>query len=161
LLSILLVIWGAVGPARLLAKKRWNHKAFAEWKEIQAWAKNNTPASTCFLTPPWEIGFRVGSQRSCMVEWKDVSLMWAPNWAATTWWPRLLASCPDLEGFPPNPQEKLRTAYQQLTLRQLHTLQRDYGVDYCITPSTYPLPLLYQSKTYRIYQITPSSDSEM
>lgn len=162
LLSILLIIWGAIGPARFLPKKCWDHNAFAEWKEIQDWAKRNTPASTGFLTPPWETGFRIGSKRSCLVEWKDGSaLIWAPSWGTTTWWPRLLAICPELENFPANPLKKLRAAYQQLTLRELHALHRDYGVEYCVTPSTYPLPLLHQSKTYRIYQITPSADSEM
>ncbi len=162
LLSIVLIIWGVIGPARFLPKKRWDSKAFTEWKEIQDWAKRNTPASTYFLTPPWETGFRIGSQRACLVEWKDGSaLIWAPNWALTSWWPRLLAIYSDLENFPPDPLEKLRTAYERLTLRQLHTLQREYGIDYCVTPSTYPLPLLYQSATYRIYQITRSDDSEL
>jgi hypothetical protein len=162
LLSIMLIIWGTIGPARFLPKKRWDRGAFAEWKEIQDWARRNTPASAFFLTPPYETGFRIDSQRACLVEWKDGSaLIWAPNWGTGTWWPRLLAICPELEHFPHDPLETLRTVYQQLPLRQLYALQREYGVDYCVTPRTYSLPLVYQSETYRIYQITPPGHSEM
>ena len=41
------------------------------WREVQQWAKANTPEDTKFLVPPVPGGFRVFSERVSWVEWKD------------------------------------------------------------------------------------------
>lgn len=50
------------------AQLRWNRGA---WVDVQLWARQSTPKTAVFLTPPREAGFRVFSERTTVAEWKD------------------------------------------------------------------------------------------
>ena len=71
--------------------------AWREWREVQEWARANTPPEARFLVPTWLGGFRVGAQRAAWVDWKEgATVMWAPETHAE--WRRRLDEVGRLQG---------------------------------------------------------------
>ena len=62
----------AIGPLMADNYRRQQSKfEQGSFRAAQNWARQNTPKSTIFLTPPQEAGFRVFSERGIVGEWKD------------------------------------------------------------------------------------------
>ena len=55
----------------------------------QTWARENTPRTALFLTPPKEAGFRVFSERSIVGEWKDGTQQYFDDGFAKEWGRRM------------------------------------------------------------------------
>jgi hypothetical protein len=55
----------------------------------QNWARENTPRTALFLTPPKEAGFRVFSERSIVGEWKDGTQQYFDDGFAKEWGRRM------------------------------------------------------------------------
>jgi hypothetical protein len=59
------------------------------FRAAQNWARENTPKSAVFLTPPQEAGFRVFSERSIVGEWKDGTQQYFDDGFAKEWGARM------------------------------------------------------------------------
>jgi hypothetical protein len=68
--AVLLATLFYLGPmAYARERTRWEYGA---WRDVQNWARLNTPRGAIFLTPPkGEQAFRVFSERTVVGEWKD------------------------------------------------------------------------------------------
>jgi hypothetical protein len=59
------------------------------FRAAQNWARENTPKTAMFLTPPKEAGFRVFSERSIVGEWKDGTQQYFDDGFAREWGRRM------------------------------------------------------------------------
>ena len=127
------------------AYRHFHHDIHAKtWVAVQLWAKDNTPRSAVFITPPYLAGFRAFSERSTVAEWKDGTQQFFDSGFSNAWWARMA----DL------PRE--RDKYGELPEGRLRELARKYGASYVIMPAarTLSLPLVYGNRRYRVYALT-------
>jgi endo-1,4-beta-xylanase len=66
------------------------------WMQAQLWARDHTDPAALFLTPPAYGGFRIGSQRAVVGEWRDGTQLYFSAAFAPIWWKRMTALEPDL-----------------------------------------------------------------
>jgi hypothetical protein len=129
----------------------WTLDDPAAWWEICDWVSENTPADAVFITPRMAATFRWYTNRSEVVNRKDV-----PQDAAglVAWWHRMedLYRKPAAGDNPPEWRNSLAT----LDAARLCELGEKYGADYVVT-SAYPvLPLRKvspQNESYAVYQL--------
>ena len=112
-----------------------------DWVRMQLWVKQNTPQDAMFLTPPYESGFRVYSERSIVAEWKDGTQQYFDVDYSYEWWARITQIGRN-EGV-----------YNNLSPEQLVEICRKYRASYIVFPAGKPLPFphVYQDSVYRIY----------
>lgn len=83
--ALLTVFW--LGPeAHGRARQRWSS---GPWVEVQEWARQATPRTAVFLTPPREAGFRVFSERTTVAEWKDGTQQYFDDGFVREWGARI------------------------------------------------------------------------
>jgi hypothetical protein len=113
------------------------------WKQVQDWARENTPADALFLTPPGETGFRVFSERGIAGEWKDGTQQFFANRFAVEWWERMHALGGQAEG------------YHQLGQSRLLERGRRYGARHavCWSGTSLELPRLYENADWIVYEL--------
>lgn len=112
-----------------------------DWVSMQLWAKQNTPQDAVFLIPPHHSGFRVYSERSIVVEWRDGTQQYFDIDYSYEWWARITQIGKNGKG------------YGDLSPEQLVEICRKYGASYIVFPAGKPLPFshVYQDSAYRIY----------
>ena len=137
--AVMLAIVGWLGPhAYARAKARWES---GPWRDVQDWARDNTPRSAAFLTPPSEAGFRVFSGRTVVGEWKDGTQQYFDDAFVREWGERMEALGGDR--FAARSDEAL-----------LH-LARRYGASYLVLPATPDrkgLLRLYGNRAFAVYR---------
>ncbi len=143
-----------VEPAMLGRPVRLPTSEEAAWREVQNWARENTPKDTVFLVPPFPGGFRVFSQRSCWVSWRDGDIFWIHPSYAPEWRRRI-----SVLGLPYVPghvdMEAITAAYRKLSWEQLSKLAREnhlpYVVQYADVP--YPVAPVYSNEAFAVYHV--------
>jgi hypothetical protein len=140
-----------------------------EWKDVQLWAKNNTPLSSTFIVPVNMQGFRIYSQRPVFVEWTDGAAMhWQPGFESS--WVKRLGEL----GYPKdemlnNPgvftglarfgsiyENKRATGiYVQQSEPVFLRIKKEYGAGYVVEPQerTLNFPQVYENRAFRVYRI--------
>ena len=75
----------------------------ADWRQVQEWARANTPKDAVFFVPLFSQGFRVFSERSPVVDWTDAA---AVHWSPTSGreWLSRIADLRHTESLGPGPQ---------------------------------------------------------
>ncbi|MBD3181868.1 hypothetical protein GF312_06225 [Candidatus Poribacteria bacterium] len=113
------------------------------WVDVQLWAKENTPKSAMFLTPPYNHYFRVYSERSTVGEWKDGTQQYFDTEYSYEWWSRMM----DIG--------KNEAEYDNLKPERLKELSEKYSVSYIVFRANKPLPFdeVYKNKDYIVYKI--------
>lgn len=109
------------------------------WVDVQLWVKANTAKDTIFLTNPYQSGFRVFSERSPIVEYKDGTASIFSRSHALSWKQRI----EDLKG------------QDSMDILRLKALREKYVFDYLVRSKNTPLlslPLMYENSEFRIYQ---------
>ena len=138
-----------------------------DWKKLQLWAKDNTPADAGFIAPLELNGFRVFSKRSVFVDWVDGAAMhWKPGFEKV-WVDRLKKlgitdiliknSAPALCGMGTDSGRKSihRLIYDNLTENDFRRLAKEYGVGYVVRDISRPLSFesAYRNRTFCVYKI--------
>ena len=125
----------------------------AAWFETQQWAKSNTPPDTKFLVPPLPEGFRVFSERTSWVDWKDGDALYAFPAYATEWrrrldaiGMRLVVGHVDFAG--------MIQQYKAQSWERLLTVAREHHINYIIQYAEvfYPVPAVFTNETFSVYQ---------
>jgi len=120
----------------------WTLSDPAGWRDVCAWAALHTPPTATFLTPPGGATFRWYSDRSDVVNWKDV-----PQDAAgiLAWWERMR----DIHG-PDSPKgaSHARRSLGELGAIRLRQLGDEYDADYAIIARLPGLPKLDLPEVY-------------
>jgi len=154
-------------------------QARQDWEKLQRWVKDNTPAESIFIVPPYRDGFRVFSQRSPVVEWVDGSAIhWAPG-SEKEWLRRLrdlgykeysaitclrfaeaestVSTEYGKKKVIPHPRAMYAAyIYSSMNEARLTELARKYGAGYVVREddALKAFPLVYRNRTFLLYRIT-------
>jgi hypothetical protein len=121
------------------------------WQEVQLWARENSKSDSIWLTPLYLSGFRLGSHRSTIVEWKDGALgIFSPRYAEQ-WYQRM-------QDFGINIKTNVQLQpilFLSLTNEDLNRIAEKYQAKYIVVekPKTLPIPLLYCNTQFNVYQV--------
>jgi hypothetical protein len=101
------------------------------WLDLQQWAKTNTPQAANFLVPPLPEGFRVFSERSIWVDYKDGHAMYSSPGSAPEWRRRLeaIGIWLTVEHFS---WQRMIRQYKEQSWERLVTTARDHHIHYVI-----------------------------
>ena len=124
----------------------------AAWRDVQAWARQNTPVDATFMTPPYYYGFRVESERPVVGEWKDGTQQYFSVPLTAAWWQRMQ----DLHAA--NASD---TRYNDLSAAEVAALAQKYQASFAVffIDTDLPFPVVYRNPWFRIYQVIPGSGS--
>lgn len=121
------------------------------WQEVQLWAKRHSAPDSIWLTPPYLSGFRLKSQRSPIIEWKDGALgIFNPGYAES-WYQRLQDF-----GITTKMNTHLhQVAFLCLSNEELERIAEKYNAHYIVVekPKVLSLPLLYSNSQFNVYQV--------
>ncbi len=143
-----------VEPAMLGRPVRLPTSEEAAWREVQNWARENTSKDAVFLVPPFPGGFRVFSQRSCWVSWRDGDIFWIHPSYAPEWRRRI-----SVLGLPYVPghvdMEAITAAYRKLSWEQLSKLARENHLPYIVQYADVPYPVapVYSNEAFAVYHV--------
>lgn len=154
-LGLIIAISGTVPSISRL----WNpmsvpHPLMAAWFDTQQWAKSHTPQDTKFLVPPLPEGFRVFSERTSWVDWKDGDVLYVFPAYAAEWRRRLdaigiqlVVGHVDFAG--------MIQQYKAQSWERLLTVAREHHINYIIqyTEVSYPVPAVFTNETFSVYQV--------
>ena len=113
------------------------------WRDVQLWAKRNTPRDALFITPPYREGFRIFSERGIVGDWKDGTQQYFDIEYSYEWWRRMR----DLGGG--------GRGYDSLSEERYIDLARKYGASYLVVPKGRRLDLekVYENGGYAVYRL--------
>lgn len=99
---------------------RWQEQRFelGSFRAAQNWARQNTPKTAVFLTPPKEAGFRVFSERAIIGEWKDGTQQYFDDGFAREWGRRM--------------EIVMAQEFGKYSDDEIVSLARQFGADYIV-----------------------------
>lgn len=120
----------------------------AAWRDVQAWARQNTPVDATFMTPPYYYGFRVESERPVVGEWKDGTQQYFSVPFTAAWWQRMQ----DLHAA--NASD---TRYNDLSAAEVTALAQKYQARFAVffNDTELPFSIIYRNAWFRVYQVLP------
>ncbi len=140
---------------------------FAEhstWYEAQLWARDNTPKSTLFITPPYlwwfySLDWRVVSERSTVSTLAELlEAAFSPQYI-DYWRLRFGAVAPGaIDQFRGDTFANFKItkkAFSQLTLKNLKSISNRFNASYLVVerPQQYPLRVAYENRDFIIYNL--------
>ncbi len=112
------------------------------FRAAQNWAREHTPKSTVFLTPPKEAGFRVFSERAIVGEWKDGTQQYFDDTFAKEWGRRM--------------EIVMAQEYGKYSDEEIVAIARRFGADYIVGQGRRRnLPLAFNGGSTVIYSLPP------
>ncbi len=132
-----------------------NRGYYATYKDPAArsfqWIKHNTPKDAMMIAPPWRGDSIFLSQRGQIASW------WAIRYDKLAEWrlriSEILGEIPQASAK--KQQELMERRYRGLSLKKLRVLSRKYNTRYLVSPTTYRLPVLFKTSTYKVYSLQP------
>jgi hypothetical protein len=130
---------------------------FRSWREVQEWARLHTARDAVFMVPPASLGFRIFSQRSSWVDWKDFDGVY-------TWPPYLVEWEHRVEdlgiSFPPGRPVALASmsaSYREKALESLRAVARRHRISFIIrTRDAHDRETpVFVNETFAVYTVTP------
>lgn len=134
------------------------------WRQVQEWAKTNTPKEAVFITPlnKWwldEAEWRVFSERQTVVTLSEIlEASFEPDYIAR-WEPRMETLAPgalaQFQGNYLENQQLTGEAYNHLSTAALVSAACEYQANFIVTEKAYPhdLPQVYENAEYRVYDL--------
>jgi hypothetical protein len=108
----------------------------------QNWARENTPKSAVFLTPPKEAGFRVFSERTIVGEWKDGTQQYFDDSFAKEWGRRM--------------EIVMAQEFGKYSDEEIVGLARRFGADYIVGQGRRRnLPVAFNGGSTVVYSLPP------
>ncbi len=139
------------------ARHLWNPEngltpADKAWRQVQFWAKANTPVDSQFLVPPYEQGFRAFSERSSWVDWKDGAAIAFDPPMLTEWLRRLNAIGSGLT--PGRDCSESMLQYNNQPWDKLKAVARANGLRYIVQSRdvAYPEAPVFANKYFAVYR---------
>jgi len=128
----------AIAPAVLIfAHTRLANAESADpWADVQTWSRAHTPASAVFLTPAQRGGFRIGSERAVVGEWRDGTQLYFSADYGPEWWQRMQDLQPGLLQDTSGRELLSRgSPLEDLDDARLIALCNQYNADYIVLPN--------------------------
>jgi hypothetical protein len=123
-------------------------------EEISAYARENTPEDSVFLTPPLLGRFRLSAGRAIIVDFKAFLY---PDRAMAEWKERLSDCYGEVEGGGFPAARKMDGMYRDITKDRILSIAGRYGATHVVlykeTPTEFPI--LFQNDVYKIVRIAP------
>ncbi|MCX7918519.1 MAG: hypothetical protein N3A72_02695 [bacterium] len=122
------------------------------WEDVQRWAKEHSDKHSLWITPIYLSGFRVDSQRSTLVEWKDGALSVFNAGYAQEWYQRLQAFGITVQ----TPVALQPILYRNLAESQFSTIAEKYNAQFVVVekPQKLSFPLVYTNTQFNVYQVS-------
>lgn len=138
------------GPASL--------ELLAAWRDIQLWARINTPKDSVFVNPPAWCGFEVFSDRASIISICDVGRSIYSSNTAVEELRRIRAYSEPTNGVELLSAQNflnLERRYETLSAAELRDLASAFGATYAIMPKRKKLsfPHAYQNSGFVVYQL--------
>jgi hypothetical protein len=116
-----------------------NANRIRDWKDIQLWSKETLPFDSMIIVPPYLQGFRIYSERSIYVDWKDGGQSIFSVSFALEWKKRM---------------DELRN-YSSLREEDFSNISRKSGAKFIVVekPKKLDFQKLYENKHFIIYEI--------
>lgn len=160
----------AVNVAAALAYDAWRPGVYpgpgnSAWVRCQAWARDNTPRDSVFVTPPhlWWLyvpDWRVYSERSTVVTLSELlEIAFAPEYAPV-WRGRFEALVPGAQArFAGDYFANARLTgeiYRSLPTSRLLEVARRYGASFAVVerPSSHPLPVVWENEGFVVHDVS-------
>ncbi len=110
------------------------------FRAAQNWAREHTPKTAVFLTPPKEAGFRVFSERTIVGEWKDGTQQYFDDAFAKEWGRRM--------------EIVMAQEFPRYTDDEVANLARTFGADYIVGQGRRRrLPIVFDGGSTVIYSV--------
>lgn len=144
LAPLLLALFVSIGAA--LTQPQVPPDLLAAWRDVQGWARQNTPTTATFITPPYYYGFRVESERPVVGEWKDGTQQYFSVPFTVTWWQRMQ----DLHAAGASD-----TRYNDLSAAEVTAVAQKYQAPFAVffSDKTLPFTTVYSNQWFRVYQV--------
>ncbi len=135
------------------------------WRDVQEWARDNTPRDAIFITPlnKWwldEAEWRVFSERQTVVTLSEIlEAAFEPEYLAI-WQPRMETLAPGaiarFQGNYLENQQIVGEAYNNLSSEALASAACQYEASFIVTEKAHPheFPLVYENAEYLVYDMT-------
>jgi len=126
-----------------------------EWREVQHWAKSHTFQSEKFLVPPCPFGFRVYSERTSWVDWRDGAVAYILPQYAAEWRRRMRAIGIELVAGQLH-FERMAMQYKRQTWEHLRALADAQKLDYVVQFAEvhYNIVPVYSNRGFAIYKVS-------
>ncbi|MEO8358840.1 MAG: DUF6798 domain-containing protein [Vicinamibacteria bacterium] len=139
LLAFILAVGPVFADNYRRAELRFEQGSF--WA-AQTWARQNTPKTAVFLTPPKEAGFRVFSERSIVGEWKDGTQQYFDDGFAKEWGRRM--------------EIVMAKEFGAYSDEEIVALARQFGADYIVGQGRRrKLPIAFDGGSTVVYALPP------
>lgn len=137
-----------------------------DWREVEAWVRQNTEKQAVVLVPPyvnggdWGSEFRVEAQRSVVVTYPEGGEVGFNQQFAGAWFERMSAltnkTFSVMDPFA-NTRESMKRGFDSLTDAQLSELAQRYRASYVLleAPRTLDLPVSFRNRSFTLYRATP------
>ncbi|TRZ50426.1 MAG: hypothetical protein D4S01_06695 [Dehalococcoidia bacterium] len=164
-LIVVLFPYAWIMEYRLLNKSLSNSLEYhidSDWKDIQIWAKHNTPIDSVFVVPTYMRGFRVFSERPLFFDWIDAGAMHWRSGFGDQWSKRLgmlgysMDMIIDYKWFYHYTNERtVRWMYAKFDENFFSMLNKHYDVSYAVREKPFGLNLkpVYENRSFIVYKI--------
>ncbi|CAN5361296.1 hypothetical protein BH10ACI2_BH10ACI2_06170 [soil metagenome] len=117
-----------------------------------SWISENTPNNALVVGPPHSRELWFLSKRAQIVSYTY------PRYDRMTEWRKRIG---DLSGNavfsdPDHAMGELDTAFNDLSPNQIETIRQNYSADYLVSRAVYPYHVIFETGTYKVYQLTPN-----
>lgn len=118
-------------------------------QKTSLWLAENAPPDAVVIQPPHDRGFWFYSRRA------GIGSYAYPTYDRLSEWRERVA---DLTGGVPisdgeKAGEQIEEAYNNLSPAQISVLKQKYDASYLVSRAVYPYPIIYETETYRVYQL--------
>lgn len=114
-----------------------------------AWISKNTPEDAVILASPFSRKFWYLAKRAQIVSYSY------PRYERLAEWRRRIAETTANTMIPDraSSRERIETGFESLSITQVAGLKEKYSANYLLTRSVYPFPVIFETGTYKVYQI--------
>ena len=118
-------------------------------QKTSLWIAENTPKDSLIIQPPNSREFWYRSKRAAIV-----SFIYPTYNRLSEWRGRVADLTGNLQisnGDTAN--EEIETAYNRLSAAQIAALKQKYGATHLVSRAVYPYPIIFETETYKVYQL--------
>jgi len=139
--------------ANALYRVQWalnlQFKKESDYQTAMKWINKNTSQETVVLSPPRERGSYYWSNRAQVVHWWNLRYDRLNEWQE-----RIEALIGKVNAVADASPAKMDENYHKLVFEDITTIVTKYGATVMVSRTDYDYPLLFQSKSYKVYDLT-------
>ena len=121
----------------------------SDLQRTSVWISNNTPSDAVIIQPPNRLDFWYYSRRAGIVS------STYPTYDHLSEWEMRIADLTNNRQVSSgeHASEEIETAYNGLLVGQIVALKAKYGATHLVSRANYPYPIVFETETYKVYQL--------